>query len=128
MLIVEDQDYMRAMLREFVQSAYPDKHVLEAKDGSSGLALCYAYRPQVVLMDIRLPDANGIDLTAQIRKRLPDTEVIIVSSLAGSAYVERAKVAGACAYVTKDAVHEQLLPAIAVALEQRTGIDPNPAS
>jgi DNA-binding NarL/FixJ family response regulator len=110
MLIVEDQPLMRRMLKEFVQAAYPDRTILEAGDGSSGLALCYACRPRLVLMDIGLPDANGIELTTQIKARLPETDIIIVSGHTGSAYRERAREAGACAFVAKDDVHQDLLP------------------
>lgn len=116
MLIVEDQDYMRHMLHELLQAAFPDKTIFEAGDGRSALALCSEHRPKMVLMDIGLPDANGIELTAQIKTMLPDTEVIIVSSHTGSAYTERAKAAGAFAYVTKEAVHAELLPTISAAL------------
>lgn len=116
MLIVEDQEYMRQMLREFLQDAFPGKKILEAGDGRSALALCSERRPKVVLMDIGLPDANGIELTAKIKTMLPETAVIIVSSHAGSAYTERARAAGAFAYVTKEAVHEELLPAVCAAM------------
>ncbi|MBX3662454.1 MAG: response regulator transcription factor [Burkholderiales bacterium] len=116
MLIVEDQDYMRQMLREFLQGAFPGKNILEACDGHSALALCSERRPRVVLMDIGLTDVNGIDLTEKIKAMLPDTAVIIVSSHTGSAYTERARAAGAFAYVNKDAVHAELLPAINAAL------------
>ncbi len=116
MLIVEDQDYMRRMLREFLQAAFPEKNILEAGNGRSALALCMEHRPPVVLMDIGLPDANGIELTAQIKSMLPDTAVIIVSNHTGSAYTERAKAAGAFAYVAKDTVHDELLPTVTAAL------------
>jgi DNA-binding NarL/FixJ family response regulator len=116
MLIVEDQDYMRRMLREFLQAAFPGKNILEASDGRSALALCSARRPGVVLMDIGLPDANGIELTAQIKSMLPDTAVIIVSNQTGSAYTERARAAGAFAYIAKEAVHDELLPTVTAAL------------
>lgn len=119
MLIVEDQDYMRRMLREFLQAAFPGKNILEAGDGRSALTLCSERRPRIVLMDIGLPDANGIELTAKIKTILPETAVIIVSSHAGSAYTERARAAGAFAYVTKEAVHEELLPAVIGALRQQ---------
>lgn len=119
MLIVEDQDYMRQMLREFLQGAFPGKNILEAGDGRSALALCSERRPRVVLMDIGLPDANGIDLTEKIKAMLPETAVIIVSSNAGSAYTERARAAGAFAYVTKEAVHEELLPAVCAAMRMQ---------
>lgn len=118
MLIVEDQDYMRNALREFLQSAYPEKTILEARDGRSGIEMCRAYHPRVVLMDIGLPDANGIELTAQIRTMMPDVAVIIVSSHTGSAYTERARIAGASAFVAKENVHSDLLPHVARALER----------
>ena len=116
MLIVEDQDYMRRMLREFLHSFFPEKNIHEAADGGSALALCAEKRPTVVLMDIALPDANGIELTARIKARMPDTEVIIVSSHTGSAYVERARMAGAFACIGKDVLHRELLPAVNAAL------------
>jgi DNA-binding NarL/FixJ family response regulator len=116
MLIVEDQDFMRRVLREFLQSAFPDKNIMEAEDGRSALVLCRERHPGVVLMDVGLPDANGIELTAQVKQMLPDTAVIIVSTHTGSAYTERARAAGAFAYVAKDAVHQDLLPAIRAAL------------
>lgn len=119
MLIVEDQDYMRQMLREYLQAAFPGKTILEAGDGRSALTLCSERKPRIVLMDIGLPDANGIELTAKIKTMLPETAVIIVSSHDGSAYTERARAAGAFAYVTKEAVHEELLPAVIGALRQQ---------
>ena len=119
MLIVEDQDYMRQMLREYLQAAFPGKTILEARDGRSALTLCSERKPRIVLMDIGLPDVNGIELTAKIKIMLPETAVIIVSSHAGSAYTERARAAGVFAYVTKEAVHEELLPAVIGALRQQ---------
>ena len=118
MLIVEDQDLMRRMLREYLQSAYPDAAIMEAADGARALELCGSHSPQLVLMDVRLPDANGIDLTAQVKEMLPETAVIIVSQHAGRAYVERARAAGAFAYITKDKVYRELLPTVSRALSR----------
>lgn len=117
MLIVEDQDQMRRALREFLQSALPDKLIHEARDGRSALALCNQHRPNVVLLDIGLPDTNGIDLIGKIKSIRADTAVIIVSSQNSSAHVQRARAAGAFAYVNKDAVTDQLLPAVKAALD-----------
>lgn len=67
-------------------------------------------------MDIRLPDANGIELTAQIMQMLPATKVIIVSQYSELAYVERALAAGAYAYIGKDQLYRMLLATIKRAL------------
>ncbi|MBI5908336.1 MAG: response regulator transcription factor [Betaproteobacteria bacterium] len=119
MLIVEDQAVMRRILAEYVQSAYPDAAIMEAASGARALELCRSSSPRLVLMDVRLPDANGIELTAQIREMLPETEVVIVSQHAVEAYVERARAAGAFAYITKDKVYRELLPTIDRALGRR---------
>ena len=116
MLVVEDQDFMRRALRDYLQSAYPDAAIMEAADGAHALELCRSRAPQLVLMDVGLPDANGIDLTAQVKEMLPETAVIIVSQHAGDVYVERARAAGAFAYITKDKVYRELLPTVGRAL------------
>ena len=120
MLIVEDQDQMRRMLREYLQSAYAGAVILEAANGARTLELCRSQRPRLVLMDINLPDANGIDLTAQIMEMLPETAVIVVSQHAAQVYVERARAAGAFAYINKDTVYRELLPAVGRALGGRS--------
>lgn len=120
MLIVENHVPMRRLLTNFLQAAHPGTHIVEAADGAGAMAACAAQRPAVVLMDIGLPDANGIALTARIKDQFPDCAVIIVSQHAGSPYVERAQAAGAVAYVTKDRVHAELLPVVAKALALQT--------
>lgn len=108
-LIVEDQPPMRRALRDLVQTSVAGSTVLEAGTGEQALALCLAHRPDVVLMDIRLPDANGIELTARLRTLLPGTAVIVVSGLTGRRYVEHALAAGAFAVVAKDNVYRDLI-------------------
>lgn len=115
-LLVEDQDFMRRALRDYLQCAYPDAAIIEAADGARALELCRSRSPQLVLMDVGLPDANGIDLIAQIKEMLPETAVIIVSQHAAQAYVERARAAGAFAYISKDKVYRELLPTVGRAL------------
>lgn len=112
LLIVEDQDMMRKTLRRFLQPAFPQWTVLEAADGASALAACVAHRPQAVLMDISLPDMDGIALTVRVKALLPEVQVIFVSYLSGETHVERALAAGGCAYVVKDQMFSDLIPAI----------------
>jgi DNA-binding NarL/FixJ family response regulator len=120
-LIVEDDEVMRTALREFVQKEWPRLRILEAADGARAIESCLLHRPSVVLMDINLPDANGIELTAAIRKRLPGLRVIVASSHDNREYRERASAAGAMAYVAKERVHEELLPLVLDALERPDG-------
>lgn len=115
-LIVEDNALMRVLLRYFLEVEFPGLTVHEGADGAAALELATRHRPAVVLMDIRLPDADGIALTAKVMDMLPDTRVIMVTQLTGSPYVERARAAGAIGYVVKDRIHRQLSPLVAQAL------------
>jgi PleD family two-component response regulator len=118
-LIVEDQRLMRQLLREFMQTAHPDFVILEADTGERALKVCDTDRPQLVLLDVQLPDANGIALTSQIKAIVPDALVLIVSQHWGHTYIERALAAGAFAYIMKERVYRELLPTIDSALRSR---------
>ena len=115
-LIVEDQALMRQSLRDFLQSAFPDCNLQVAADGASALEACRAYRPNLVLMDKCLPDADGIELTARLKILYPGIQVIVVSYRSGEIYVQRALAAGARAYLLKENLATDLIPAVAAAI------------
>ncbi len=116
-LIVDDQALMRRTLHDFLQDAFPDRNFLEAADGASALEDCKACRPVLVLMDKCLPDADGIELTARLKSRYPGIQVIVISYWSGEIYVVRALAAGARAYLVKDNLATELIPAVAAALD-----------
>jgi len=115
-LIVEDQALMRQTLHDFLQNAFPDCNFLDVADGASALEACNAYRPILVLMDKCLPDADGIELTARLKKLYPVIQVIVISYRSGEIYVQRALAAGARAYLVKDNLTTDLIPAVAAAI------------
>ena len=110
LLVIDDQSVMRALIRDFLQTSLPDLVIAEASDGKRGMRLVAEREPRVVLMDVSLPDANGIELTARIRELQPAVQVIVISTFRGSAYVERAHLAGAVGYVNKDKIYADLMP------------------
>lgn len=112
MLIVEDQATMRQKLREYLQAEFPGRLIREAATGAEALALCREAAPKIVLMDIGLPDIDGITLTTEIKRMLPATAVIVVSNYTGPEYPQRAAEAGADAYINKSDVTCQLMPAV----------------
>jgi len=115
-LLIDDQSVMRALIRDFLQSSLTNLTIAEAPDGARGMKLVAERRPRVVLMDINLPAANGIELAARIKALRPEIRVIMVTNLEGSAYVERALAAGAFGYVRKDKIYAELLPLVVRAL------------
>jgi DNA-binding NarL/FixJ family response regulator len=115
-LIVEDNRHMRRVLAEIVRPVFAPHLVVEAADASSARTLWHETRPELVLMDVALPDGNGIALTAEIKALFPGTNVVIVSNHRTRACQDAARAAGASAYVFKDDVYEKLLPALALVL------------
>src|SRR3990172_13024123 len=112
-LIVDDHSPLRQIMRDFLQSTFPSCNFREAADGASAMEACKAYRPNLVLMDVCLPDADGIELTARLKVLYPGIQVIVVSYMRGEVYVQRALAAGACAYLVKDNLVTDLIPAVA---------------
>ena len=107
-LIVDDNELMRNALRVLMQAQFPEQIVHQAVDGASALAFVRSNRPQLVLMDIGLPDANGIELAAEIQRGFPETRVILVTQFDDPHYIEHARAVGAFAYVVKDNLHRDL--------------------
>jgi DNA-binding NarL/FixJ family response regulator len=122
-LIVEDQALMRRTLRDFLQDAFPDCHFLDVADGASALEACKASRPLLVLMDKCLPDADGMELTDRLKEMYPAIQVIVMSYKSGDVYVQRALAAGARAYLLKDDLASELIPAVAAAMGAEPGAD-----
>lgn len=116
-LIVEDQALMRQTLQDFLQHEFPAFDFLDVADGASALEACNAYRPFLVLMDKRLPDADGIELTVRLKKLYPGIQVIVISYQSGEIYAESALAAGARAYLVKDKLTTELIPAVAAAID-----------
>jgi DNA-binding NarL/FixJ family response regulator len=112
-LIVDDQAPMRRLLHTFVGAAFPDLTLLQAADGASAMQACATHQPRLVLLDVSLPDGNGIELIAGIRTLFPRTQVIVVSHHAIGPYREHAREAGAFAYVVKANLYAELLPHVA---------------
>ncbi|MGQ0751363.1 MAG: response regulator [Betaproteobacteria bacterium] len=117
-LIVEDHAPMRAALREFILQRFPGADIIEEHSGAGAVDKCLCHDPDVVLMDIALPAANGLMLTAEIKKHATRTKVIATSSHTSPIYRERAQSAGADLFVPKDSIFSQLADAIAIALAQ----------
>lgn len=120
-LIVDDHEPMRLALQALLAMVYPGAAVSEACDGAGALGLCRERSFQIVLLDIGLPDASGFDLIAPIRRLLPGVAVIVVSQHREAPYAEHARIAGALAFVAKERIYEDLLPAIAAALGPSQG-------
>lgn len=101
---------MRGALRYLVTLCLPAARVVEVADGAQGMAHAESMQPDLVIMDVRLPDADGIDLTRRIRTLLPRAKVIVVSIDGSKANAAKAREAGAFAFVSKERLYADLQP------------------
>jgi DNA-binding NarL/FixJ family response regulator len=102
LLIVDDHDIVREGLTSIL-SQEPDIEVVgEASDGASGLLAVARLKPSIVLLDMRMPGADGIEVCREITARFPDVRVIILTAFLDSDTINRCIQAGAKGYVIKD--------------------------
>ena len=114
-VIVDDHPAFRVGLGAIL-SAQPDLRVVaEASDVAEALALCERERPDLVLMDLRLPGGGGAQATLAIRERWPATRVLIVTTYDGDEDIHRALQAGASGCVLKDLTSAELIAAVRAA-------------
>jgi DNA-binding NarL/FixJ family response regulator len=111
-VLADDHEIVRNGLRLLLEAAGHVKVVGEAEDGRTAVRRSRDVSPDVVVMDIAMPDLNGIEATRQIRRECPDTEVVILSMYGTSEYVFRALEAGAKGYVLKRAAGRELEAAV----------------
>ena len=115
-LIVEDEALLRQTMHDYLRDAFPDCRFMDAAHGAGALEACKSRRPDLVLMDKCLPDADGIELTARLNMLYPGIQVIVISYRSGEIYAQSALAAGARAYLIKDNLSAELIPAVAAAL------------
>ena len=111
-LIAEDHLIARVGVKTII-NAQPDMTVVaEAANGLQAVELYRKHRPDVSLMDVRMPEMSGVEATHAIRAEFPEARIIALSTYGGDEDIRRALQAGARAYLTKDVLHDELIRAI----------------
>jgi DNA-binding NarL/FixJ family response regulator len=126
-LICDDQEVVREGLRVMLRGASEIEVVGAAEDGAAAVALLDAARPDVVLMDLRMPGVNGIQATREIRQRRPGARVLVLTTYDADEWVFDAIRSGAAGYVLKDTPAEDLIAAIRAVAAGKTPVDPKVA-
>ena len=114
-LLADDQSLVRAGFRMILRAETDIDVVGEAADGREAVAKCSTHRPDVVLMDVRMPEMNGIEATRSIAAGDGAPRVVVLTTFDRDEYVYEALRAGASAFLLKDAPEHQLLSATRIA-------------
>jgi DNA-binding NarL/FixJ family response regulator len=111
-LIVDDHEVVREGLRLSLSRAPHVRVVGEASDGEAAVELAERRRPDVVIMDVRMPGMDGLEATKALLERVPDASVLIFTAYSERSLLSRGLESGAKGYVLKEAPHETLVRAI----------------
>jgi len=123
-LIVDDHGISRAGTRHVLEDAEGITVVGEAGDGGSALAMVEHLHPEVVLIDIRLPDRSGIDVARQLAATFPEVRVVILSAYDNDDFIFSAFDVGVVGYLLKTMAPEDLADAVRAAAQGTTVLDP----
>jgi len=123
-LIADDHEVVREGLRLSLSRAPHIRVVGEASDGASAVAVAERRRPDVVIMDVRMPGMDGLEATKVLTDKLPDTSVLIFTAFSERSLLSRGMESGAKGYILKEAPHQTLVRAIEKVAHGEGYVDP----
>ena len=124
-IICDDQDIVRDGLELLLKLEKDMEIVGVAGDGAEAVEIAVRTKPDLVLMDLKMPVMNGVDATREIRNRCPGVKVLVLTTYGTDDWVLEALRAGASGYMLKDAAREQVVGAIRGTVGGKTFIDPS---
>ena len=123
-LIADDHEVVREGLRLALSRSPRIRVIGEASDGRSAVTLTERRRPDVVIMDLRMPDMDGLEATEQILSKTPETAVLIFTAYGERSLMQRGLETGARGYILKETPHETLIRAVEKVAGGDTFVDP----
>lgn len=114
-LLVDDHAVVRGGLRFFLSGAHDIEIVGEGSNGHEALALVASLKPDLVIIDVLMPEMDGIEATRELRRRFPEVRVLVLTSFGEGELVQRALQAGAIGYLMKDTQGSELISAVRTA-------------
>jgi DNA-binding NarL/FixJ family response regulator len=128
LLVCDDHPVVRSGLRGILRSQPDFEIVAEAPDGNQAVALARRFRPDVVLMDLRMPGMDGVTATGKIKAEHPEVQVLVLTTYETDADILHAVEKGAIGFLLKDTSEENLFDAIRQAARGRSPLAPSVAT
>ena len=126
-LLADDHSIVRQGIRSLLENQQDMDVVAEADSGRTAVEMARALRPDVVLMDISMPDLNGVEATRQVLEAVPEAKVIALSVHSDRRYVKGLLSAGAIGYLLKDCAFEELVRAVRAVVSGQAYLSPRVA-
>ncbi|MFC9293868.1 response regulator [Streptomyces sp. NPDC057011] len=123
-VVADDEPMVRRGLRAFVESTGEFTVVAEAEDGARAVELVRTHRPDILLLDIRMPVLNGLETTAALRDAGTETAIVVMTTFGLDEYVEQALALGADGFLLKDTPPDELLAALRAVREGNAALSP----
>ena len=123
LIIADDEMLIRTGLKIMLEASGNVEVLALAENGRAAFEACTIHRPDVVLMDIRMPESNGIEGTKLIKEAFPEVKVLIVTTFQDTEYIVEAVQNGASGYLLKDSSPDAVLDGIKVALSGKVVMD-----
>jgi DNA-binding NarL/FixJ family response regulator len=123
-VIADDHNVVRAGIRELLSDATDIEVVGEARNGRDAVDIALARRPDVVVMDINMPELSGVEATRQIRQAAPEVHVLVLTSYQDDPYIYGLLDAGASGYILKTAEDQEIVRAVRATASGQSAIDP----
>jgi len=124
-LLADDHKITRQGLRSLLEQQDDMEVAAEAENGRTAVALVDELLPDVVIMDVTMPDLNGVEATRQIVAKYPDVKVIALSMHSDTLFVTEMLRSGACGYLLKDCAFEEMTRAIRAVMNDKTYLSPS---
>ena len=126
-LVVDDEPHVRVLLTAILKQLGV-RTVWEAADGAAGAALAASQKPEVILLDINLPQVSGLEVLAKLKAEAPATPVIVVSAQSTVRTFERAKALGADGFIVKFVAKSEITQLLSDELDRIGGVVGEPAA
>jgi two-component system, NarL family, response regulator NreC len=123
-LLADDHTIVRKGLRSILEEDSLFEVVGEASNGREAVELTESLQPHIVVMDVAMPQLNGLEAAAQVQKIAPGSKIIILSMYRDETYILRALTAGARGYLLKDTAEDEIVPAVRAVIRGNTYFSP----
>jgi DNA-binding NarL/FixJ family response regulator len=123
-ILADDHPAVRAGIRQFIERDPTIQVLAEAGDGAQALELIRLHRPDVVMLDLQMPNVSGLELIGQVRAEYPDTAVVVLTAYDDAPYIFAALRAGAKGYLLKTSGPDELARAIRCVHDGGSALDP----